>query len=175
MVGYVREILIGVFLAIAAFLKPIESELWTLFLIFLSNFAFGYLSGMVANNEEFDFKKAFRCICEATVFYALCAIIYAIGKFKGQMHGAVQTVSVITYVICYFYGLNVLKNCKKMFRKGTAPWQVVAFLYYVLRFKFVEKIPYLSEFLEVHEDSSNLTWGQEYDGGNYDHEKNMED
>ena len=62
-----------------------------------------------------------------------------------------------------------------MFRKGTAPWQVVAFLYYVLRFKFVEKIPYLSEFLDVHEDSSNLTWGQKYDGGNYDPEKNMED
>lgn len=149
MVGHLKDLLIGVILAIVAFLEPIQGELETLFLIFFCNFLFGYLSGMIANNEEFDFKKALRCIGEAAVFFVLCMAVYAMGRFKGQPQGAIQCVSFITYVVMYFYGLNILKNCKKIFREGTTPWHVVAFLYYVLRFKFIEKIPYLENYLNV--------------------------
>ena len=146
---YLKQIIIGVLLAVLAFIKPIEAELWTLFLIFFLNFGFGYLSGMIANNEEWDNKKAMRCVGEAAVFFVLSVAIYVYGVLKQQEHGALQCVSTITYVVTYFYGLNILKNMKKIFREGTTPWMVVAFLYYVLRFKFVEKIPFLSEFLNV--------------------------
>ena len=149
MANFLREALASIVLAVIAYLKPIEAELWTLFLIFFTNFLFGYLAGMIANNEEWDNKKAMRCVGEATLFFILCTTIYAIGRLKGQMQGALQCVSFITYVIIYFYGLNVLRNCKKIFRKDTAPWLVVAFLYYVLRFKFVEKIPFLQGFLNI--------------------------
>lgn len=145
----VEDILIGVILAIIAFLKPIEGELWTLFVIFLTNFIFGYLSGMIANGEEWDNKKALRCIGEAAVFFMLCMAVFVIGKLKDQMTGAVQCVSLITYVVIYFYGLNVLRNCKKIFKESTPPWHVVSFLYYVLRLKFVEKIPFLSSYLNT--------------------------
>lgn len=155
MAAYFKEIITGIFLAVLAYLKPIESELWTLFLIFFTNFVFGYLSGMIANNEEWDNKKALRCVGEATVFFALCLIIYGIGRLKGQMQGALQCVSFITYVIIYFYGLNVLKNCKKIFKPNTSPWMVVSFLYYVLRFKFVERIPFLSNFLNTKQEEVN--------------------
>lgn len=147
MVGHIKDVLVGIILAIIAYLKPIESELLTLFLIFFCNFLFGYLSGMIANNEEWDNKKALRCVGEATVFFVLCMAVYAIGRLKGQMSGAIQCVSFISYVIIYFFGLNILRNCKKIFREKTAPWNVVAFLYYVLRFKFIEKIPYLDSYL----------------------------
>ena len=104
---------------------------------------------MIANNEDFNFKKALRCIGEAAVFFVLCMAVYAVGKFKGQHQGAIQCVSFITYAIMYFYSLNILKNCKKIFKEETAPWFVVSFLYYILRFKFVEKIPYLEDYLNV--------------------------
>lgn len=154
-----KDILIGVLLALLAYLKPIESELWVLFIIFLINFIFGYLSGMIANNEEWDNKKALRCVGEAAVFFVLCMAVFVIGRLKHQMDGAVQCVSLITYVITYFYGLNVLRNCKKIFKRGTAPWHVVSFLYYVLRFKFVEKIPFLSSYLNIggKEESNSRT------------------
>ena len=87
MVVQVKDLLVGVILAIVAFLKPIEGELSTLFLIFFCNFLFGYLSGMIANNEEWDNKKALRCVGEATVFFVLCMAVYAIGHFKGQTEG----------------------------------------------------------------------------------------
>ena len=138
-------------MAILAYLKPIEGELWSLFLVFFLNFFFGYLSGMIANREDFNIKKAFRCIGEASVFFVLCTAIYAIGKLKGQDGGALQCVSFITYTIIYFYGTNVLKNLKKIFKPHTAPWLVISFLYYVLRFKFIERIPFLSDYLNLKE------------------------
>lgn len=143
----IKQMVVGIIIAVLAYLKPIEGELWSLFLVFFLNFLFGYLSGMIANAEEWDFKKALRCVGEATVFFVLCTAIYAIGRLKGQMDGAVQCVSFVTYLVIYFYGLNILKNCKKIFKKDTAPWHVVSALYFVLRLKFVERIPFLSEYL----------------------------
>ena len=147
----VKNVVVGIAMAILAYLKPIEGELWSLFLVFFLNFFFGYLSGMIANREDFNFKKAFRCIGEASVFFVLCTAIYAIGKLKGQDGGALQCVSFITYTIIYFYGTNVLKNLKKIFKPHTAPWLVISFLYYVLRFKFIERIPFLSDYLNLKE------------------------
>ena len=114
-----RNVIVGIAVAILAYLKPIEGELWSLFLVFFLNFAFGYLSGMIAKGEDFSIKKAFRCICEAAVFFVLCASIYAVGRFKSNEAGALQCVSFITYVIIYFYATNILKNLKKTFKKGT--------------------------------------------------------
>ena len=147
--AYIKEIAVGIILAVLAFLKPVEAELWTLVLIFFLNFCFGYLSGMIANNEEWDNKKALRCVGEATIFFILSVAIYIYGVLKHQEQGALQCISFITYVVTYFYGLNILKNLKKIFKEGTTPWYVVSFLYYILRFKFIEKIPFLSEFLNI--------------------------
>lgn len=149
MIEQIKNVIVGIAISILAYLKPIEGELWSLFLIFVLNFAFGYISGMIANGEDFNFKKAFRCIGEATVFFVLCTAIYAVGRFKGQDAGALQCVSFITYTIIYFYGTNVLKNLKKIFRPHTAPWQVVAFLYYAMRFGFIERIPFLNDYLNL--------------------------
>ena len=149
MIEQVRNVIIGITTAVLTYLKPIEGELWSLFLIFFLNFLFGYLSGMIAGHEDFDFKKAFRCVCEAAVFFVLCTAVYAVGRFKGQDAGALQCVSFITYTIIYFYAANVLRNLKKVFKEQTAPWMVVSFLYYALRFKFIERIPFLSEYLNI--------------------------
>lgn len=149
MVEQVKSMIVGIIIAVIAYLEPIQGELRSLFMIFFMNFLFGYLSGMVANGEEWNNKKALRCVGEATVFCVLCTAIYAIGRFKGQMSGAVQCVSFVTYVVIYFYGLNILKNCKKIFREGTAPWHVVSMLYYILRLKFVEKVPFLADYLNT--------------------------
>lgn len=150
----IKNFLVGIVLAILAYLEPIEGELKSLFLVFSLNFLFGYLSDMV-KGEDFSLKKALVCVGHATVFFILCASVYLIGRIKGQMAGAVQCVSFITYLVIYFYGLNVLRNCKKIFKDGTPPWHVVNTIYYVLRFKFIEQIPYLKEYLDKEEQKEN--------------------
>lgn len=147
MIDKIKDIVWALILSVVAYLKPLQGEMSALFLLFFVNFLAGYFAGMIANNEEFNFKKAGRCILEALVFFALCTCIYAEGKLKGNEHGAMQCVSFVTYVIIYFYGVNIVKNLMKIFREGTIPYQIFAFLYYILRFKFVEQIPYLKEYL----------------------------
>ena len=149
MIEQIKNIFVGIAIAVMAFLRPIEGELDSLVVVFFLNFFFGYLSGMIADHEDFNIKKALRCGAEATVFFVLCCAIFAIGKMKEQTQGALQCVSFITYVIVYFYTLNVLTNLKKIFRTDTTPWQVVAFLYYFLRCKFIERIPGLREYLNL--------------------------
>jgi hypothetical protein len=148
MIEQIKNIAVSIMLAILAYLEPIQGELQALFLVFFLNFLFGYLSGMV-KGEDFSLKKAFVCICHFALFVVICSAVYIIGRLKGQMAGAVQCVSLITYLILYFYGLNILKNCKKIFKENTAPWYVVSTMYFILRFKFIEKIPYLAEYLDT--------------------------
>ena len=69
MIEQVKNVIVGIVLSVLAYLKPIEGELWSLFLIFFVNFVFGYLSGMIANGEDWNNKKALRCVGEATVFF----------------------------------------------------------------------------------------------------------
>ncbi|MCH3994164.1 MAG: hypothetical protein LKE54_03765 [Prevotella sp.] len=156
MVDALKNTLIGIALAVLAYLRPLEGELMSLFLIFFANFTAGYLSGMIANKEEFELKKAARCVGEATVFFVFCTSIYAIGKFKHEEAGALQCVSFVTYVIIYFYTTNILKNLIKMFKEGTTPWMIFSFLYFVFRFKFVEKIPYLKSYLNINENEKSI-------------------
>lgn len=156
MADKVKDIIIGVVLAILAYLKPIEGELSSLMIVFVLNFIFGYLSGMIAKSENFELKKAVVCIGHATVFFVLCAAVYAIGRFKGQMTGSVQCVSFISYLVLWFYGCNILKNLKLIFRKDTPPWYVVSFLYYLMRFKFIEKIPYLTAYFNYAEKEEKV-------------------
>lgn len=148
MIEQIKNMAVGIVLAILAYLEPIESELQSLFLVFFLNFLFGYLSDMV-KGEEFSLKKALVCVGHATIFFILCAAVYVIGRLKGQMSGSVQCVSFITYLVIYFYALNILRNCKKIFKEGTAPWHVVNTLYFILRFKFIEKIPFLKDYLDT--------------------------
>jgi hypothetical protein len=142
----VKDMFIGIAIAIFAFFEPIEGEIKTLFLIFVLNFLAGYLSDMVANGEDFKLRKAVVCIGHAAVFFVLCAAIYAMGYFKHREVEAVQCVSLITYVVIYFYGRNILRNCKLMFREGTPPWHVVSLLDYILGVKFIDKLPYVKEY-----------------------------
>ena len=130
----------GIVLSILAYLEPID----------------GYLSGMV-KGEAFSLKKALVCIGHAAIFFVLCASVYVIGKAKGQMAGAVQCVSFITYLVLYFYSLNILKNCKKIFKEDTAPWHVVNTLYFILRFKFIEQIPYLKDYLDTQKNDPSIS------------------
>ncbi len=148
MIEQIKNMAVGIVLSILAYLEPIDGELKSLFLVFFLNFIFGYLSDMV-KGKDFSLKKALVCIGHAAIFFVLCASVYVIGKAKGQMAGAVQCVSFITYLVLYFYSLNILKNCKKIFKEDTAPWHVVNTLYFILRFKFIEKIPYLKDYLDT--------------------------
>lgn len=111
---YFKNLLIGLVTGIAAYLNPISGEIKSLIAVFALNFICGLLTALLINHESFSFKKAWRCIVEATIFFALVSCIYFIGEHKGNPEGALQCVSFITYSVFYFYGVNILRNIKEI-------------------------------------------------------------
>lgn len=131
--------------AVLAYFQPIYSVLIVIMAILGSNFIFGLLSGIIADKENFDNKKAFYCFFEGMVLFGLIAFIYFIGE-KMETESIVQCISVITYALIWFYGVNILKNLKKLFPTN----QFISFLYYVLSIEFVNNVPFLDKFLSIH-------------------------
>ena len=146
MIDYMKNLFVGLLTGLAAYLNPISGDIKSLVALFFFNFLFCLGVGLLANNESFSLKKAFRCIIEAMVFFLLVAAIYFIGDHKGNPDGALQCVSFITYSIFYFYGVNILRNLKLMATSGTAFYKVVSFLYYVVSVEFIKHIPFLTNY-----------------------------
>ena len=143
---YIRALLVSIFTGITAFLHPISGDVYSLLLVFLVNFLCGLIAAY-CKGEKFDFKKAFRCVTEAAMFFFLIASIFAVGKFKGNESGALQCVSFVVYAVTYFYSVNVLRNLQNIFKPGTAAYSAVKFLYYIISVEFVKNIPYLQDYL----------------------------
>lgn len=146
--GNYRTLISGLIASVLGFLEPIVGDVFALLTIFVLNFAFGLLADRIVNGKDFDFKKAWRCIVEATIFFLIVTCIYLVGKLKDQDEAAVQCVSSVSYVVIYFYTTNILRNIKKFLKTGTPAYKVVDFLYFLLSFEVVQKIPVLKEYLE---------------------------
>lgn len=134
--------------SLAAYLSPISGVVFSVTLIFIVNFIIGYIAGMRVNHEDFSFKKAFSCMKEAGTFFIIVVCTYTIGEKMENTTGALQSISMITYSLLYFYTTNVFKNLKKLFPRSM--W--IAFVYYMISFEFVKKVPGLEEFLKRKED-----------------------
>ncbi len=142
-----RTLIAGFFAALLGWLEPIAGDVFTLIYIFILNFCFGYLAGRIAYQEDFNLKKALECIKQAALFFLIVLSIYLIGDLKNQQEGAMQCVSTVVYIVIYFYTTNILRNLKKVLRGGTPAYKAVDFLYYLLSFEIIKKIPVLGEYL----------------------------
>ncbi|MEG2856304.1 phage holin family protein [Bacteroides sp.] len=146
MIEHFKTLFIGMLTGIWAYLNPVGGDIKSLIAVFVLNFLFGLFAGLLANNESFNLRKAFRCVIEAAAFFLLICAVYFAGDHKGNPGGALQCVSFITYSVFYFYGVNILRNMKQVLSPTGAAYKVVAFLYYVLSVEFIKNIPYLSNY-----------------------------
>lgn len=131
--------------AIAAYFSPIQNILLAVLCVLAVNFLMGLIAGVLVSKEPFSFRKAFYCFIEALVFFALIALIFFVGDKINNKEGALQCISGMTYALIYFYGVNIFKNLKRLLPSN----KVIAFIYYVVSIEFVDKIPYLKEFLKI--------------------------
>lgn len=130
--------------AILAFFAPIANLIFAVFIIFLLNCIAGIVADVVTDSKSFDLKKFFHCLFETMVFYVIIMAVYVIGDNLLNLAGAIQCSTVIVYAILYFYGTNILRNCAKLFPDS----KTIKFMYYVLSFEIIKKIPYMDRFKE---------------------------
>lgn len=117
-------------------------------IIFAANFFTGLFAGVLVQHEGFIFRKAFKCISEAAVISGLMAMILFVGDNIDNHDGAMSAISLAVYALIYFYGVNILKNLNRIFPKN----RYIDFLYYVLSFEMIKKIPYLENYKQKQKD-----------------------
>lgn len=139
-----KSVLVTAFCAVLAFFAPIANLIFAVFIIFLLNCIAGIVADVVTDSKAFDLKKFFHCLFETMVFYVIIMAVYFIGDILLNIAGAIQCSTVIVYAILYFYGTNILRNCIKLFPTS----KTLKFLYYVLSFEIIKKLPYMERFKE---------------------------
>lgn len=147
----IKNLIISLFSITLAYFAPIKDMVFVIFFIFMVNCISGMLAGIVAKHERFNIRKFLHCLLETCAYYMVVLTIYIIGEKMQNLNSALQCITGITYTICYFYGTNILRNSRKLFPNS----KVLNFIYYVLSFEIVRRIPYLQNFLDHDLKDSN--------------------
>lgn len=143
----IRYFLMGLLSAMAAFFSPIQDFMKAAVILFIVNFVCGLLADVV-HGRGWDTKKALVFVLYCFLYFGLCAFVFACGHFMRNEHGAVQCVSYICYVALYIYGANIVRNLKGVVAKGSSMYKILDIIYYVITFEFVNRIPYLSNYID---------------------------
>lgn len=139
-----KNLLVTLFSVTFAYFAPVRDMVFVIFFIFAVNCIAGMVAGIVAKHERFSNRKFFHCLLETFVFYMIVLCIYVIGEKMKNLDGAMQCITGVVYAICYFYGVNTLRNLRKLFPQS----RTLNFIYYVVSFEIVRKIPYLQQFID---------------------------
>lgn len=139
----IRNLLASVFSVMFAYFAPIQNMVFVIFFVFAINCMAGMIAGIVAKHERFNLKKFFHCMLETFVFYIIVLSVFTIGEKMRNLDGAIQCITGVVYAILYFYGVNTLRNLNRLFPES----KVIRFLFYVLSFEVVKKIPYMQQFI----------------------------
>lgn len=144
MLDTIRNLIVTIASVVVGYFAPLRDVVFVIFFIFLLNCIFGLVAGVGVQGERFSIRKFFRCILETLVFYVIVLSIYVVGEKMGNPSGALQCISGVVYAIIYFYSVNILRNCHKLFPTSKG----IKFMYYVLSFEVIRKIPYLAQYQE---------------------------
>ena len=143
-----KSVLVTALCAVAAFFAPIANLIFAIFIIFLLNCVAGLVADIVVARQRFELKKFFHCLFETMTFYVIVMAVYVIGDKLLNMEGAIQCSTVIVYAILYFYSVNILRNFSTLFPDS----KTIKFLYYVLSFEVIKKLPYMERFMEQEQE-----------------------
>lgn len=138
--------------SLMAYFLPINSLIFAVFLIFAVNFVAGMITGLIKLNERFSLKKFKWCLIESFIFYGLILFVFTVGERMRNPEDAIRCITAIVYIVLYFYGVNILRNLHILLPES----RPIAFLYYVLSFEIIKKIPFMQAFLSYEQKEKKL-------------------
>lgn len=137
-----KTLLLTVLGLMASLFSPIEDFMVAMMILLTVNLVFGIASAWVMG-EGWSWKKASMFFVFCGGLFACFASMFAVGHFLHQDAEAALCVKYACFIAVWVFGTNILRNWRKMLRKGTATWKFVDILLYVLTVQFVEKLPWV--------------------------------
>lgn len=136
--------------SLLAFLQPVQNAMILLLLFAGIDILFGIISGVIALNERFNFKKFILAAAYLLVYLGIVVMVYAVGKYQSDIDESLYIIKVITYVFIYFYSSNILKNLHTIMPDNP----VIRFLDYFIGLQFTKKLSILEDFIKKEQDKT---------------------
>lgn len=146
--SFMKGVFAGSCTFVASQLYPIHDYLMIIMLFAAINTFWGWH----ADSMGWSFKKAFKAFYYLAGYIGLLILIFVLGLWTHMDDLTInQYVSWVTYALLYFYGVNILRNWHHK-QPDNKP---IAFFYWVVTFKIVEKVKHMKEFKEYQEQNKN--------------------
>lgn len=142
----VKSALLVIISALGGFFFPVTDFMVAILILLFVNFLSGWIEDEV-HGQGWKWKKAFKTFYECLVMVGIGACAFAIGHYMHRDEAAELIVSIIYMAGIWFYAVNILNNWKKILPDGSTLHMYVSFLHFIVSLKFVEKVPYLKEFI----------------------------
>ena len=141
----IKDIIVIVTSTLFGCYSPISDFMFAILLLMMVNFISGLLEDEL-NGTGWKGKKAFKAFTELFVLTGIGAFIYAMGHFMHAEQESVTCVSAICYAAIYFYCRNIIFNWLKITPEGTTLHKLFLFLYWLIGFYFLDKVPWLKAY-----------------------------
>ena len=142
----IKAATLAVITALGGFFLPITDFIVAILVLLVVNFFSGWIEDE-CHGEGWRWRKAFKTFYECLVMSGIGVFTFTMGHFMHRESESLMCLSAIYLAGIWFYTVNILNNWKKILPNGTTLWLFVNFLHFIVSMKFVEKIPYLKEFL----------------------------
>ena len=141
----IKDIIVIVTSTLLGFFAPIGDFIVAILILMAVNFISGLLEDEL-NGTGWKGKKAFKAFTELFVLTGIGAFVYAMGHFMHAESESVACVSAVCYAAIYFYTRNIIFNWLKITNPDTTLHKLFLFLYWVVGFYFLEKVPGLKAY-----------------------------
>ncbi|WP_278833582.1 hypothetical protein [Porphyromonas cangingivalis] len=125
----VKEITIGALALVISILSPISTALVLLITMSIVDVFLGFKANRKVLGEEFKFNKAFNAITKMGFFCMLTVLIHLTFHLYGEIDIAAVVVKYLSWIIIYYYILNMLYNAGKIYPES----KVIPFLIEVMQ------------------------------------------
>lgn len=153
MIDQIKAVTLMVLSALSGFFMPISDLVVAILILLGVNFLSGWIEDSI-HADGWKWSKAFKAFTECFFLCGIGAFVFAMGHFMHKADASVQCLTAIYFAAIWFYVINILNNWRKILIEGTTIHRFVSFLYFVVSMKFVEKIPFLSEFINKEEEEN---------------------
>lgn len=125
----VKEMAIGAIALVISVLSPISTALVLLITMSIVDVFLGFGANRKVLGEEFKFNKAFNAITKMAFFCLLTVLIHLTFHLYGEVEVASVVVKYLSWIIIYYYILNMLYNAGKIYPDS----KVIPFLVEVMQ------------------------------------------
>jgi hypothetical protein len=130
---------------LTAFLTTARFAIILLSILFISNILVGIITDVLVLGGRFNFKKFLRATMEFLVYICIIAGVVIVAYLQNEKSLGTYAMTALSWLFVYAYCTNIFKNLIRSFPTSV----VINFIYYVISFEVIKKIPYFKEFIEA--------------------------